>query len=246
MRRTVRNGSCPRSRVSLATAFAVVAIGHAAHAAEKPSSAAQTAAVSPDSPSASGRESARLGVLAGIGFPRPLAVEGLVLIGERLLIGAEFGALPPLTVAGGQKLGTMPPLLRGQPASQVSMSAVRADLWSFAGDCRWFPFGGAFFIGLRAGRQHAEASTTITMTHLGSTLETLGYDSWFLNPRIGVLWKPHGGLAFGMEAGLQIPVAPGVTSTLPLALDPVARSTAIQLGSSVIPTVDLLRLGIVL
>jgi hypothetical protein len=185
-------------------------------------------------------------VLAGIGFPRPLAVEGLVLVGGRFVFGAELGALPSITVAGGENLGTMPPLVRGQPASKVSMDSVHVDLWSVAGDCRWFPFGGPFFVGLRAGRQHVEASTKINMTHLGSTPETLAFDSWFLNPRIGLLWTPRGGLAFGMEAGVQVPFEPRVSSTLPLALDPVARSTAVQLGSSLIPTVDLLRLGIVL
>jgi hypothetical protein len=244
--RILGNAPCPRARVALVTALSAAAIGRPAHAADGAAPPPQIAQVSPDSPAATGRGGPRLGVLAGFGFPRPLALEGLVALGDRITLGVELGVLPPVQVAGATSLGTMPSLIRGQPATQVSMDGVRADLWSVAGDCRWFPFGGAFYVGLRAGRQHVEGSTTIHMTHLGATPETLAVDEWFVNPGVGLLWKPRGGLAFGMEAGLLVPLAPRLTSTLPLALDPVVRSKAYQLGSTVIPTVDLVRLGMVL
>jgi hypothetical protein len=246
MRRTLRNAPWLRARVAIVTAPLAVAIGHSAHAADRVYPPAQAAPVSPDSPATSAGSGPRLGALAGVGFPRPLAVEGLVLLGDKIALGVELAALPPIGVAGGTSLGTMPALIRGQPATQVSMDSVRVDLWSVAADCRWFPFGGAFYVGLRAGRQHVEGMTTIHMTHLGATPETLAVDEWFVNPGVGLLWKPRGGLAFGMEAGLQIPLAPRLSSTLPLALDPVVRSKAYQLGGSVIPTVDLVRLGMVL
>lgn len=246
MRSTLDIATCARARVALVTALLAAATGHSAHAADRVTPPAQAAPISPDSPAAADHGGPRLGVLAGVGFPRPLAVEGLVMLGDRIAIGAELAALPPIQVAGGTSLGTMPALIRGQPATQVSMDSVRVDLWSFAGDCRWFPFGGAFYVGLRAGRQHVEGTTSIHMTHLGTTRETLSVDEWFVNPGVGLLWKPRGGIAFGMEAGLQVPLGPHLSSTLPLALDPVVRSKAYQLGSIVIPTVDLVRVGMVL
>jgi hypothetical protein len=165
----------------------------------------------------------RAGVIGGIGFPRPLAIEGLAEISGYLALGIEYGTLPTLTVDG-----------------------VSAGLWSVAGDLRLFPFRGPFFLGLRAGRQHISATTTVAMGAFGDATEVLALDSWFLNPRVGFLWTMRGGLTFGVEAGVQFPLSPSVSSSLPLALYPSAQRTIDALGSSVIPTVDLLRVGLVL
>jgi hypothetical protein len=162
-------------------------------------------------------------VLGGFGFPRPLAIDGLVIVREKVAVGVEYGALPPVTIAG-----------------------VRTSLWSFAADARFFPFRGPFFVGVRAGVQHVEASTNIVVANYGSAPESLTLDSWFINPRLGILWASHAGIAFGTEAGLQIPISPSVTSSLPLSLLPGAQSAANALGSSLLPTVDVLRLGGVL
>lgn len=169
------------------------------------------------------RDRLRIGVIGGIGFPRPLAVEGMVMMGGLVALGAEYGVLPDTTIDG-----------------------VQTSLWSFAGDARIFPFRGAFYVGLRAGHQHIGASTTIVVGSLGSAPEELALDSWFVNPRVGFLWRSNAGFALGMEAGLQIPFSSSVSSTLPLSLVPSAQSTADTLGNSVIPTVDLLRIGLLL
>jgi hypothetical protein len=165
----------------------------------------------------------RVGAIGGMGFPRPLAVEGMIMFGRTVALGAEYGVLPPVTIGG-----------------------VRTSLWSLATDTRVFPFHGPFFIGLRAGRQHVDAATTITVGSVGSGPEVLALDSWFLNPRIGVLWTASNGIAFGFEVGVQIPVVASVASTLPLSLDPAVQRTADSLGRSVIPTVDILRVGAIL
>jgi hypothetical protein len=165
----------------------------------------------------------RVGVLGGVGFPRPLAIDGLVILSGRVALGAEYGALPPVTVA-----------------------QVRTSLWSFAADARVFPFGGPFFAGMRFGYQHLEATTTIAIPRYGSALEALSIDTWFLNPGIGILWASRPGLAVGTQAGLQIPIGPSIASTLPLSLLPGAQTAVETLGNSVIPTVDLLRVGGVL
>jgi hypothetical protein len=162
----------------------------------------------------------RIGAIGGLGFPRPLAIEGMVLLGDTVALGAEYGVLPELTVDG-----------------------VHTSLWSLAGDVRFFPFHSPFFVGVRAGRQHIGADTTITVAPYGSSSESLSIDSWFVNPRIGLLWTSGAGLALGMEAGFQVPVATDSTSSMSLAFVPAAQGTANWLGTSILPTVDLLRIG---
>ncbi len=165
----------------------------------------------------------RVGVLGGIGFPRPLAIDGFVILSGRIALGAEYGALPPVTVA-----------------------QVRTSLWALAADARVFPFGGPFFAGMRFGYQHLEATTSIAIPRYGSALELLSLDSWFVNPGIGILWASRPGIAFGTQAGLEIPIGPSISSSLPLSLLPGAQTAVESLGNSVIPTVDVLRVGGVL
>ena len=64
---------------------------------------------------------------------------------------------------------------------------------------------------------------------------------------VGFLWTTRQGLSFGVEAGVQVPpIGPTVSSTLPLSLYPSAQRTVDTLGKSVLPTVDLLRVGVLL
>jgi hypothetical protein len=162
----------------------------------------------------------RVGAIGGVGFPTPLAIEAMMKWGDVVAVGAEYGVLPTLTIDN-----------------------VQTSLWSLAGDVRVFPFRGGFFVGLRAGHQHVGADTTVTVASYGSASEALSLDSWFVNPRIGFLWTSHSGFTLGMDAGVQIPLSSDTTSSLPLALLPGAQRTANALGSSLLPTVDLLRIG---
>lgn len=171
----------------------------------------------------SGPHPLRLGAVVGVGFPRPFAVEVLASVGKVVDLGAEYGFMPALT-----------------------FGAVQTDLWSVAGDLRVHPFRNAFFVGALAGRQHVGATTTLTASGLGSATEQLGLDSWFINPRIGFLWTTGIGLALGMDAGVQVPLSPSVTSSLPLSLYPAAQARADALGAMLLPTVDLLRIGLML
>jgi hypothetical protein len=164
----------------------------------------------------------RVGVIVGVGFPRPLAVEGLVKF-DRFALGAEYGALPPVDISG-----------------------VNVSMWSVAADARVFPLGGEFFIGLRAGVQHIDAQTAISLAQYGSVSEALELDSWFLNPRFGILWRSDVGLTLGIEAGVQFPLNPSTTSSLPLSLVPGAQTAVDSLGKAILPTVDLLRIGLLL
>ena len=187
-------------------------------------SAAPAETRSPGGASSSVAAALRVGVIGGVGFPRPLAIEGMAEISGIVALGLEYGTLPVITIDG-----------------------VSAGLWSVAGDLRVFPLrGGAFFIGLRGGRQHVGATTTIAIGSLGSAAEVLDLDSWFVNPRVGFLWTTREGFTFGVEAGVQVPLGPTLSSTLPLSLSPTAQRTVDTLGKSVLPTVDLLRVGLLL
>lgn len=162
----------------------------------------------------------RYGAIAGVGFPRALAFEGLVRATDLFAFGVEYGVLPGVTVDG-----------------------VHANMWSLAADARYFPFRGAFFVGVRAGRQHIGGDALIALNPLGPATENLGVDTWFINPRVGLLWTSHDGITLGIEAGVQIPVGVDVTSNWPLSLVPGAEATASSFGRTWLPTLDLLRVG---
>ena len=231
----------PRSgpiKAAIASSFVALAWSGAAHA--QPPSDAPAAGLPP--PSAEGRAQAptvdrpipsdrvedadavhelRVGAIAGVGFPRPLAIEPMVVLGGWVALGAEYGVMPQMTIDG-----------------------VQTDLWSLAGDVRVFPFRGNFFVGMKVGHQHIDASTTVTVAPYGSAPEQLQLDSFYVNPRIGFLWTFHAGFTLGVEAGVQVPLSASVDSSLPLALAPSSvQNTINALGGAVLPTVDLIRLG---
>jgi len=167
----------------------------------------------------------RIGALGGVGLTRPLAIEGLVRFEGLVAVGAEYSLMPNLTIAG-----------------------VDTSFWAVAGDVRLFPFKGAFFVGARVGRQHASGKTTLTGNVAGtqvSATESVGVDTTFVNPRIGFLWRFEPGIAVGIDAGVQLPVASTTESTLPTTVAQSEQVTnAVNLvGKTPLPTVDLLKVG---
>jgi hypothetical protein len=166
----------------------------------------------------------RVGVLGGVGFPRPLAVEGVVLIDRLLLLGAEYSALPTTTFVG-----------------------VQTSIWAVAADARVFPFRNGFFVGVRAGQQHLDESASITVTHVGSFSGSNTADTTFLNPRMGFLWN-WSALALGIDAGVQIPLATSTASNLPAGVSapPAVTDLTHTVSQQALPTIDLLRIGLVL
>ena len=169
-------------------------------------------------------EAVRIGAVAGVGFPRPLAIEALVKIDGVLALGVEYSTLPKTTIAG-----------------------VDTSFWAVAADARLFPFRNGFFIGVRGGRQVLTATATANLGALGTFSESGEANTWFVNPRIGFLWTWHSGFTVGIDAGVQIPIGPSLTTTLPAGLpaqvDSSIASIANTFGNGVTPTVDLLRIG---
>ena len=167
----------------------------------------------------------RGGVLGSVGFPRPLAIEGFVKIERILGVGVEYSALPSLSVSG-----------------------VNTHFWAIAADARVFPFKNAFFIGLRAGRQHLGGDATVTVAPYGSLNETLSVDSTFVNPRLGFLWTWEPGISLGVNIGVQVPVSTSSSNSLPsqVAIDSRITRVTNTLGRYALPTLDLLQIGVLL
>ncbi len=169
-----------------------------------------------DQASSDRRDHLRVGAIGGLGFPHPLAVEALVKIERVVAIGAEYGFSPDVTVSG-----------------------VTASLWSGAGDIRVFPLRGPFFIGARVGLQHLGASSA-------AYAQSVTVDTFFVNPRIGFLWTWKSGFSLGIDVGVQLPLAYSVTGTSTAMSIPQLTSVANTIGGTVLPTIDLLKLGFLL
>jgi hypothetical protein len=183
-------------------------------------------------PGRSPRDDFQVGPLVGIGFPRPLALGGIVKVQRLVSLGVEYSFLPETTI-----------------------SDVNTSFWAIAGDMRLFPFRNFFFVGLRAGRQHLAADTVIVYGEqryaVAAAVKTV-----FINPRLGLLFTWSSGITLGLDAGLQIPVsaresgalAAADAYTVPQGMEIIqeVRSVADYLGHSTIPTFDLLRVGLLL
>jgi hypothetical protein len=200
-------------RIAVALAFAAATWGSAARAESATSYDIEREP----------QEHVRVGAMGGVGFPRPLSFEALVRIERLFAFGAEYGALP-----------------------QITIDKVDIRMWSLSGDARFFPMKGALFIGVRAGTQHITGSRTVTLPQFGASNQSLSLDGWFINPRLGMLWVTRGGVAIGIEAGIQIPVNPVVSSTLPLDVVPGVKTAAGTIANSILPTLDLFRVGLLL
>lgn len=110
---------------------------------------------------------------------------------------------------------------------------------------KWYPFGGALFIGVGIGQQTLSASATDAATGATAKVEVT---SMTLTPTLGWLWgKSDGGIIFGFDFGLQQPsgAKTTITSSLPTTnrayLDAVDQGNT--LGNTSFPVFTLLRLG---
>lgn len=165
----------------------------------------------------------RLGVVAGVAFPRPVAVEGMLKVRDLVSIGLEYSVLPPVTVSG-----------------------FRASLYAVDVDVCVFPFRGGFFLGMNAGKQHFDTTgSAVLPAGLGTTPEQITADTWFVGARIGYLRTWKSGFTLGMDAGAQIPVAASFANTVPMQVPISQTATDVShvIGKNVLPNVNLLRVG---
>lgn len=171
----------------------------------------------------------RIGPLLGLGFPRPLALEGFAKFERLVGVGFEYSLLP-----------------------RTSVMDVEAGFNALALDLRMFPFRGAFFIGARTGRQWLDAHATLPAGRLGSITESMEASTWFVNPRAGLLYTFRNGITLGIDAGVQLPISPSYARSGPataaglaqqLEIDGTLVAVANALGNRTTPTIDLFRLG---
>lgn len=125
--------------------------------------------------------SVRLGPVIGLAFPQPLNIGAEGRYGREWGFGLNYGFLPEITL--------------------WSVSA-RYSALDLAG--RWFPGGGAFFVGGSLGRQSFEGSVPTTIN--GAAVTVRGEVSGlYLTPQAGFRWAMPSGFLLGIEAGVQIP-----------------------------------------
>ena len=173
------------------------------------------------------KEPVQFGFLAGVGFPRPIGAEVLLKIADTVTLGGEYSVMPATTVG-----------------------AVTVGYRAYAFDLRIHPLKGAFFIGAKLLRQHLDSNGTVTNTTTGTSYSgSMTVDTWFVNPRMGLLWTWSSGFSLGMDAGLQIPMSHTESLSVP-ALPPGTElpssvtSVPDTFGKKVLPTVTLLQLGL--
>jgi hypothetical protein len=202
-----------------------------AYAPIEPASAAPSDTADPADPidpDAPRPERFRIGVIGGVGFPRPLAIEAMVKLDRLIALGVEYSVLPELTI-----------------------SDVRTSFSALAADVRVFPLRTGFFIGLRTGYQQLGGETTVVVRDFGSFPVSAQVDTLFINPRVGFLWTWEPGITLGLDAGLQIPLSSEVSRDIPAfaegsAPDQELMRIARNLGQATLPTLDLLRVGFLL
>jgi hypothetical protein len=134
--------------------------------------------------------SAHVGVVAGAGLPDGVSVGLVARAFRRLGAGVTAAMLPETSLPG--------------------LDGARVVRVSGEGHARVYPFGGAFFVGLGLGGMQLKGSMTerTVAFRTEQRAEGRGYASaLYVAPQVGFLWLTKIGVAFGCDAGAQIPVA---------------------------------------
>jgi len=136
----------------------------------------------------------RLGLMVGIlSFPRPLEAEVVLKMGRWFGLGLEGSFLPTLRAPG---------------------DAASLDLKAVQGMFRWYPFGGAFFLGAGLGYQNFIGSLGQTVDG-GDLQVSADMSGPYFAPQLGWMWITDSGFSVGVTLGLQVPIPrePVVSST---------------------------------
>ena len=162
-------------------------------------------------------EHVRVGAIAGVGFPHPLTVEALVKIDRIVAIGAEYGFTPDINISG-----------------------VTASMWSASGDVRVFRC---------AARSSSARARRRAATPRREVVRVLASDH-----SANVLREPAHRLLVDVEERVHLrhrrrraaPVTYSVTGTSTAMSIPQLTNAASLIGGTVLPTVDLLKIGFML
>jgi hypothetical protein len=175
-------------------------------------------------PGAAAGAPSHFALLAGIGYPRPLSFEAALRTSTRTITSGELVMMPAVTVGGIE-------------ANQIGVAAA----------LRVFPLKTPLFIGLRGGFQRTTLTRDVALPYGERLSAKATTETAFINPRAGVMWTWRGGLTMSIDVGVHIPVGAALSVSLPNGASPEATEKlakmADALGNAVVPSVDLLRVG---
>lgn len=169
-------------------------------------------------------------ILTAAGFPSPFRF-GIDARGYNYFgMGLDYGFLPTL---------------------DFSAVKIKYNSWRVLG--RFFPFQGAFFLGVGFGKQNLTGSSSNTV-QTAAVSYSIELSTTILTPHLGWRWTGQSGLFFGMEFGLQL--ASSSTSTFSsdaatalqgdatfLAEKAKIEDEARKLGNTTLPHFALLQIG---
>jgi hypothetical protein len=223
----------PIRRAFVAAAFAIAALAPVGACADGPlpatPSKAPDARMSEAAPHAADDRAPpgtrRFTVLVGVvSLPRPLAIEALVRIGDRVEVGLSAGALPAVTLQAPYRLSWQAVDAEGRFHPARGASAL---------------FGDSFFVALNVGCQSVTATNP---AYFGSRIAYTTYGLFFA-PRVGWAWTLRSGLAIGVDVGLAIPVLPATSVAPADAASVNTRKVSHTFGQNPMPYLNLFRLG---
>ena len=129
------------------------------------------------------------------------------ILGEGLLVGPKltaFGA-PTLFRVGleGRWQGRWGFSFDYGFTPQITVDRYSGKATSWLATARFYPWKGAFFVGLGAGKQGVNASSTVAFPGETVTVTTQN-DAFLLVPQVGWRWVWDSGFYFGVELGVQV------------------------------------------
>ena len=228
-RRTIRS-AFPRIEFAVAViVLSIVPVDTRADGPAAPAPSSTPAVTSTDVAAASERSAPepprRFTVLVGVvALPRPLSVEALFRIGDRIEVGLSAGYLPKLTI---------------QDPYTLAWFAFDAEGRVHPAHGRSLFFGDSFFVALNLGYQ---AVTATNRAYFGNSIAYTTYGVFFA-PRFGWAWTLRSGIALGVDVGVAIPVLPGTSIDPADSASVNTRKVSHTFGQNPMPYVNLFRVG---
>lgn len=188
-----------------------------------------------------GSRGKRLAVTGLLGLPHPVNIGLDYRLGDKLSLGVTAGIF-----AFNYNFGSD----RYKIATQ-----------NVEGRIRFFPLGGAFFIGCAAGTQNVTGDTARVITSSGISVDVSAkgeISNMYIIPHIGWFRTAANGFTIGFEAGVYMPMGANsnisLTSTNPLialvqstaeyqSLQADATKFGNDVGSMTLPFLTILRIG---
>jgi hypothetical protein len=217
---------------------------------DKPASASDVQHHAEDEKEDEGTDQFKIGPVAGVGIPSIISFGGTLKLTRFLGAGINIGLIPKVQL---------------DYYGKATLSYQHYDIYG-----RLYPFGGGFFLGAGAG--YATVDGTLASSYKSPVAvpagfpDTANYDgkgsvrTLMLTALIGYFYTTSIGFSFGVDAGVQLPIAPSkitfASGVTPKGLetafakekkqaDDSVRSSLEKIGRTPLPTLNL-RIGWIL